>query len=635
MGNCCAATIKQQQTDNNNDDDDLLLRGVSVYYLQHVLLQEVRDAPGLDVDTAKVYELEPKLDSSDPKDFGLIRKKGKEIICPRDHQLGASYVDSISIEASIDGSDGSEYVGRANVMLSYTWGYGIKMIVDTLVAKCKSDGRDIGDTFIWICCLCNNQHRIGSTQQVPFDDFRATFYGTVTGVGKLWSLMFPWDDPEYLKRVWCVFEIYVANTEPGVEAEIIMPEDQEGAVIDSLENIDNLFNALSRTSIEDAEASREDDRKNILALVENSVGYSELNKLVNVLTREWIVNRLLRAVEDDGENEWDDKEGDEETMRSNHLEYAGKLFGVGRALQEMNRYDESLKAYGRCLKVREEILGRDHADTAISYNNMGSVMNAKGDHDGALEMYNICLEIQEKINGKKHISTAVTYSNIGLVMDAKGDLDGALKMYNICLEIQEKINGKKHTSTALTYNNVGSALYKKGDLDGALNMFNICLEIQEKSLGKKHVSTAIAYNNIGMVMDAKGYLDGALNNYKTCLEIQEKSLGKKHTSTAFTYNNIGMALKAKGDLDGALNMFNTCLEIREKSLGKKHTSTATAYNNIGSVMFAKGDFDGALNIFNLCLEIEEQLLGSDHPVTVETYGWIDDVKEAIHNRENK
>jgi hypothetical protein len=224
------------------------INGVSVHYIRTVLLQEVRDA-GLDDDTATIYDMEDLTKSK----HGIIRSMGAQHTCPRDDKLGAAYVDSIQ---------GEDYVGPANVMLSYCWSYRIKDIVETLEDKCKADERDPKRTYIWIDCLCNNLHRVD--EDIPFEQFRDVFGTIVTSVGTMWSMMTaPWDDPEYLKRVWCNFEIFTANWRK-CQSEIVMPAEQKKAMIESLSDIDSLLNALAKTKIENAKASREDDKKNIL-----------------------------------------------------------------------------------------------------------------------------------------------------------------------------------------------------------------------------------------------------------------------------------------------------------------------------------------------------------------------------------
>ena len=112
------------------------MKGVSIFYLQHVLLQEISDS-GIDVNTATVYDLE----DLESETFGVIRSKGAKVICPRDKKLGAAYVDCIH---------GEDFVGPANVMFSYTWGSNILEIATTLLVQCTIENRDPKRTYVWM-----------------------------------------------------------------------------------------------------------------------------------------------------------------------------------------------------------------------------------------------------------------------------------------------------------------------------------------------------------------------------------------------------------------------------------------------------------------------------------------------------
>ncbi|CAE7460834.1 unnamed protein product [Symbiodinium sp. CCMP2592] len=116
-----------------------LLRGISCKYLAGDLLQEMENV-GL-ARSSPVYAIEES----------VIRKKGEKLICPKDNRLGTSYVDALA--------DGD--AGLSNFMLSYSWGYPVGDIADTL-----SDffGEESLHEFIWICCLCINQHRVKEAQ---------------------------------------------------------------------------------------------------------------------------------------------------------------------------------------------------------------------------------------------------------------------------------------------------------------------------------------------------------------------------------------------------------------------------------------------------------------------------------------
>ena len=80
-------------------------------------------------------------------------------MCPIDGKRGVAYVHCIN---------GNDHVGTATHMLSYAWGYRAIDIVETLSAFWKGNKLDPKKTYIWICCLCNNQHRVFN-ELVPFE----------------------------------------------------------------------------------------------------------------------------------------------------------------------------------------------------------------------------------------------------------------------------------------------------------------------------------------------------------------------------------------------------------------------------------------------------------------------------------
>jgi hypothetical protein len=81
----------------------------------------------------------------------MIRAKGENVVCPQDGKLGAAFVDCVQ---------GEDDVGIANIMISYTWGDTIKDIIDILEQFIDRKKLDPKRSYVWICCLCNNQHRV-------------------------------------------------------------------------------------------------------------------------------------------------------------------------------------------------------------------------------------------------------------------------------------------------------------------------------------------------------------------------------------------------------------------------------------------------------------------------------------------
>eukprot|EP00971_Amphidinium_carterae_P167239 3313854-Amphidinium_carterae.1 len=153
-------------------------RAASSSFLSNGRMREVK-ARGM-TRRAKVYEIEPS----------VIRAKGEDVICPRDGRKGAAYVDCLR---------GERNVGLATFMLSYTWGYEVGDIADSIRGFCNLKGLDRHATCFWLCCLCINQHRVKESvakgETIPFSEFQAAFAARVTGIGKILAMMQPWNEP--------------------------------------------------------------------------------------------------------------------------------------------------------------------------------------------------------------------------------------------------------------------------------------------------------------------------------------------------------------------------------------------------------------------------------------------------------
>ena len=113
--------------------EELSTLGVSVYHLEQVFLGEVCSANDSTTGSpltrdSKIYEIE---NLQGP--HGVICMKGMNTTCPVDRRKGAAYVHCLQ---------GEDHVGPATHMLSYTWGYSIGDIVDTLSDYCHQNNLD-------------------------------------------------------------------------------------------------------------------------------------------------------------------------------------------------------------------------------------------------------------------------------------------------------------------------------------------------------------------------------------------------------------------------------------------------------------------------------------------------------------
>ena len=140
-------------------------RGLSVYYLCHVLPKEVKKAGGICGHTCTsgggefcgkaATDCASGCGPPTPHDINkpVLQERSKGLKCPRDGELGCAFVDYVAQETP-------EHVGKATRMLSYTWGYSIEQIGTALEAYCEEEGLDPKTVYVWICFACINQHRV-------------------------------------------------------------------------------------------------------------------------------------------------------------------------------------------------------------------------------------------------------------------------------------------------------------------------------------------------------------------------------------------------------------------------------------------------------------------------------------------
>lgn len=70
------------------------------------------------------------------------KPEGLKKLCPRDGKMGCAYVDTLTKR---------DDVGRADALLSYTWGYKVLSVGSALQRWTKRSRRDPKRTYVWIC----------------------------------------------------------------------------------------------------------------------------------------------------------------------------------------------------------------------------------------------------------------------------------------------------------------------------------------------------------------------------------------------------------------------------------------------------------------------------------------------------
>lgn len=518
--------MKEEEIHEKKETEPGLL-GVSVYHFTNHFLLEVRAEFGNSAEACNIHKIEDlrKFDQN-----GIIRQKGQGISCPIDGRPGAAYVHTL---------EHANHVGRASIMLSYTWEYTIGDIIDVLTKYCTSNNLDQKKVYVWICCLCVNQHRVVERKKrgevVPSDQFREVFYERVTKIGHVLAMMSPWTEPAYLRRVWCIFELFTASKR-GCKITIEMPSKERTDFLNGISNmsqdmdfVKKLFDALSRTNIESAKASVESDKVDILKIIQNETSFDHFNATINHFIRRWVI-RLVR-----------------DALNS--------------------RFDP----------VRD---GSYDKQWAIIHGRLGILFHRIGEFEQALDMFKVELKMCEEEFGSSHIRIAHPLNNIALTLKEQANYEDALYFYNRSLVITEKEFGRDHTEMALIFNNIGGVYASQDESTKALEIFNQALTIRKQNIGQHHELTATTLMNIATVLGEQGNFDEASEKYEQVLPIFEEKYGRDSVEIASLMHNAAVTLSNQQKYKDAMEKYLSSLAIYTKVLGMNHQETLNVRENI-------------------------------------------------------
>jgi tetratricopeptide (TPR) repeat protein len=522
------------------------LRGISVHYLSTTFKTEVLSAGCFSTDST-IYELEP----------AIIRSKGQRLTCPRDGGLGTAYVDAV---------EGPDNVGKATCMLSYTWGYSmLGDVIPSLMQHCKDANLDPKRTYVWICCLCVNQHRVKEMQKngqsVPFSEFQATFTDRVKTIGHVLVLMSPWQSPEYLRRLWCVFELHTAIA-TQTEVTVLMPPAQKASLCKTLMLCSKsaptlqLYKALTDVDVEKAKASVDEDSRRILEIIRSPLGpgIKKLNADVQKFLKQW----FLQAMENEFSSLLHGHAAIEEKAElcSN---IAKMLFTNGHHSRAMEILEAGMKVveHGDMpsplpgMRAYASIL----ATAAFLDMKQGKLENSAKAFEQAKAMFLQCGMFVS-------VAGAKLCDAYGALLRKTDNLEGAIDVLMQGYQIYKALNQSDTCSVACLLGNIGYVNELQGDLRAASKMYEQAKDIHVRAGTLKTPAGALLLTSLAKLSEHQGALDVARMRYKEALEIREATSTLRTPAGAVLLAWAG-SLKARlHDLEGSQAAYQLAKEIR-------------------------------------------------------------------------
>ena len=171
----------------------------------------------------------------------------------------------------------------------YSWSYRLSDVVSALNDWAAAHRRDPTATWVWICSLCLNQHRMHTT--LTPEQLAEEFNPRVIAIGRILPLLVPWNEPVYVQRAWCLFELYTAICNArSVAINVFVPPSQRSGFLEAMAagNYAELEAVLEEIHAEEATSTEPADVDAIRALIRSLPGgFPTLNEMVRGHLRRW------------------------------------------------------------------------------------------------------------------------------------------------------------------------------------------------------------------------------------------------------------------------------------------------------------------------------------------------------------
>lgn len=506
--------------------EELELRGISVHYLATVFMDEVR-AAGLDC-SSSIRDVEAQ----------VVLSRTAAARCRRDGRPGAAYVDLVGGLGSggPSGNAPSSATAPATHVLSYAGDAAIGDLVDALEQHCKDVGRSSMTTYIWLCCLCRNQHRerqepeslagADDEREAPLapghasidaaDALREQVLGRMRRVGRVLVLMGPWVGPRHLRRTWCVTETCLALSLGSDSCEltpIVAPAEAAHLADDVLRGggcaILKAWATLVGLDLEATQTSRPQDKHLLLSLLRARPGglaaaataATRHVQMVLATAAESHTRRLLAAGALEGEVAarvcdmlgWLLREvalhhratamlqdGLQLSLRahasafkvSKPLATVGILSCIGTAKGHGCNQDTALQALEAQRRTHERLSTLETPGGIAVLAAIGAARWTAGDQDGAL----VALQETRRLRADTHTldtaEGAILLRNIGVVRWAKGEHERGLEAYSEARQICKRVGCTQTPDGVALFLNIGFAKADRGDAAGALEAYS-------------------------------------------------------------------------------------------------------------------------------------------------------------------
>ena len=412
---------------------------------------EERLALGLNVDTIAAQVDALPTTAVDDCNVAIPRLPDGTLKFPTNDTLNG-YVNQFHIarECEFDGlsmcerlrNAGAAGVGPADVFVSWVLAMPLPTLVDALRQYLAQHPElPAATTRFWVCDFVIRQGKAARADVAKLAE-------CVRAVGRTVLVLEPWDDPQPLRRAYCIKEVYHTQASGG-RFDVVMSTHQQRAFEHTMmsKEFDSIATRVSRIDVRNATCRSEEDTEAILSELEHDVGFQLVKSaLNNALEAQARTSIEMLPAETQGVNEMTHKiakllhalgkHAEAEMLFREALEARRAEFGdcevitkmmvseFAKLLHDQGKLQEAEALYLEALEFKRATFGNRHPDTLNAINTMATLMKDLARPDEAESLWREVLDASRKALGEGGTKPRTPGYLVGLVESQQGAARG-------------------------------------------------------------------------------------------------------------------------------------------------------------------------------------------------------------------
>lgn len=292
---------------------------------------------------------------------------------------------------------------------------------------------------------------------------------------------------------------------------------------------------------------------------------------------------------------------------------------IGSSFDELNRYHEAIQWKEKGLVILRKIFGENHPDVALTHSALGNTLVMLNCLDDAKNAFQDASESMRNVFVADHPLMATIYDNLGTSLKCLGEFQMAKDSHELALLINLKTLGKTHHNIPKSRNNFSATLIECGMYQQALGQLVQAQEQWIELCGDCNPTIMAIYNHMGLALSAINSHEKALDYQLRVLRLGQLLFGEKHPNLATSHENIGLTLNRLAQYTKAKEHQDRGRILWQEFFGDSHPDIAVSYNNEGTFLRAIGLCSESIEAHNTALSFRIRDLGENHPLVGTSY----------------